>query len=63
MKASVEQVREYAEKAYSDLAGSGFAEFGSDTQVAIVDTAGDALASDGYDFDRDALVSESKRLA
>lgn len=56
-------VRQYALKAYEDLADCGYPEFGEPTRMAIRDTAGDALASDGFDFDRALLRQIADQLA
>lgn len=56
-------VREFAWKAYNDLGDSGYPEFGEEVRGAIVDTAADALADAGFDFDRAVLVAEAGRLA
>ena len=56
-------VHAYALSAYELLCQSGHAEFGEETQMAIVDTAADMLVGDGYEFDRDDLVAEAGRLA
>jgi hypothetical protein len=56
-------IREFASRAHADLVGSGHDEFGEDTRLAIVDTAGDALADAGFDFDREVLVATAGSLA
>lgn len=52
-----------AYQAYQNLCASGFAEFGEETQQAIIDTAGDDLTDAGYKFDRDELVRIAKGMA
>jgi hypothetical protein len=58
--ADVSTIEEYAYWAYNAL--DNFPEFGEDTRVAIIDTAGDALTGDGYDYDRDELRHIARRL-
>jgi hypothetical protein len=56
-------LRKFAGQAHADLCASGHAEFGEDTRMAILDTAGDALADAGFEFDRETLVRIAGSLA
>jgi hypothetical protein len=42
-------VEDYARQAYEDLGSSGFAEFGDEVRIAIVDTAAMYLHDAGYE--------------
>jgi hypothetical protein len=60
-EASITQIEEYAYWVYCAL--DNMSEFGEETRMAIIDTAGDALVGDGFEYDRDELVRIAKRLA
>ncbi len=55
-------VREFAEKAYSDL-DSSVPEFGDYTRTAIFDTAADSLTTAGFEFDHAELRAICARMA
>jgi hypothetical protein len=59
--ADIGLIEDYAVWAYNAL--DHLPEFGVETRVAIVDTAGDALTGDGYDYDHDELRRIAQRLA
>jgi hypothetical protein len=54
-------IEEYARWAYDNI--EGLPEFGKAMRVAIIDTAGDALTGDGYDYDRAELRRIAQYLA
>lgn len=58
--ATAEIVREFAWQAYNAL--DNYPEFGEETRMAIIDTAGDALYDAGYRYDRPTLVNIAKEL-
>lgn len=61
--ATKQDIQDFAYKAYNDLGGCGYPEFGEEVRMAIIDTAGDALCDAGFNFDREYLVAYAKELA
>ena len=60
-QADEQTIREYAIQAYNDL--GNFPEFGEETRIAIIDTAGMLLYDAGYDVDQPTLRRIARGLA